>query len=394
METPSSSAHHDIEHLRAIIAAQAEELAQKNDALIRKDDELGIKTALVLSQSQQISTMDRALHAKDRVLHANLRLIEELRAQLALLRKARFGKSSERIEKRIEQLELLLGDMEESQSAATSDASQSDIVSGQPSHAIVGKPSRQPLPDHLPREERLYPAACECADFNCPVCGGTDFLCQGESVREELDYIPASFRIIRHIAPRFVCKGCDGTLDGHIPSPVIERGKLGTGLLAHVVVAKYCDHLPLYRQSQIYAREGIALSRSTMADWVGRISNMVRPLIEKLESHVLSGHTLHGDDTPVNVLAPGLGKTQQARLWAMCVTGAALAIKRRLLFSMPIVLIVRGSIRKAICAILPASCMLMAMQASSRFMRPRIPIINRGLLKRPVLPMYGANSMI
>ena len=135
-------------------------------------------------------------------------------------------------------------------------------------------------------------------------------------ISEVLDYVPASFRVMRHVQRRIVCKGCDTEIKAAMPSPPIERGKPGAGLVAHVLVAKYCDHLPLYRQSEIYAREGVDLSRSTMADWVGRASGLLAPLVDTLRAHVFAGDRLHGDDTPVPVLEPGKGKTKSGRLWA------------------------------------------------------------------------------
>ncbi|POH29893.1 MULTISPECIES: IS66 family transposase zinc-finger binding domain-containing protein [Sinorhizobium] len=196
----------DVESLRAIIAAQAEELAR---------------------QSQKLRSRDT--------------LIEKLKAQLAVLRRARFGASSEKIERSIAQLELALEDIEAAEAEIEVSARG---VSGSREKA---KPSRQPLPDHLPRQEVVHQAACAC-----PVCGGSDF--NGEAVTEVLDYVPASFRVVRHVQPRFTCKGCDNDVKPTMPSLPIERGKPGPGLVAHVLTAKYCDHLPLYRQSEIYAR--------------------------------------------------------------------------------------------------------------------------------------------
>jgi transposase len=130
-----------------------------------------------------------------------------------------------------------------------------------------------------------------------------------------LDYIPASFRVVRHVRRKIVCKGCDTEINAAMPSLPIERGKPGAGLLAHVLVSKYCDHLPLYRQSGIYARENVELSRSTMAHWVGQVSALLAPLIDALRAHVFAGNRLHGDDTPVPVLEPGKGRTKDGRLW-------------------------------------------------------------------------------
>jgi transposase len=137
----------------------------------------------------------------------------------------------------------------------------------------------------------------------------------GEDVTEVLDYVPASFKVIRHVRPKLSCRVCETIVQMPMPSLPIERGKPGPGLLAHVLVAKYADHLPLYRQSSIYAREGVDLERSTLADWVGRSTALLDPLIEALRKDVSASDVLHGDDTSVPVLAPGLGKTKTGRLW-------------------------------------------------------------------------------
>ena len=122
--------------------------------------------------------------------------------------------------------------------------------------------------------------------------------------------------MLRHVRPKFSCRGCEAVTQAPAPSLPIRRGRATAGLLAHVLVAKYADHLPLYRQSEIYAREGLELQRSTLADWVGQSAALLRPLIDALARHVLAGAVLHADDTPVPVLAPGLGKTSTGRLWA------------------------------------------------------------------------------
>ena len=260
------------------------------------DDPVALR-AIIASQAQSLAQKESQLQARDT-------LIEQLQAQLAVLRRARFGASSERIERIIDQLELALEDIE----AAAVEGLPQDVSSrDKPEKA---KPSRQKLPDHLPRQSQIH----EAPDI-CPDCGGSHFLKAGEDVTEVLDYVPASFRVIRHVRPRFICKGCDVTVQAELPSLPIARGKPGAGLVAHVLTAKFCDHLPLYRQSKIYAREGVELSRSTMADWVGRSAALLQPLVEALRAHVLSpnheGGRLHGDDTPVPVLEPHRGKTKQ-----------------------------------------------------------------------------------
>lgn len=131
-----------------------------------------------------------------------------------------------------------------------------------------------------------------------------------------LDYVPGRFRVIRHVRRKLSCGKCEKIVQAAAASRPIAKGLAGPGLLAHVLVSKYCDHLPLNRQSDIYAREGVSLSRSTLADWVGESSALLKPLVEALKAHVLGGNKLHADDTPVPVLCPGRGTTKQGRLWA------------------------------------------------------------------------------
>ncbi len=127
--------------------------------------------------------------------------------------------------------------------------------------------------------------------------------------------VPARFKVIRHVRPKFSCRSCETITQAPMPSRPIERGRPGPGLLAHVLVGKYADHLPLYRQAEIYARDGVELDRSTLADWVGKSAALLRPLVEALGREVMGGERLFADDTPVPVLAPGTGKTRTGRLW-------------------------------------------------------------------------------
>ena len=234
---------------------------------------------------------------------ANALKIAQLEARIAKLRRLQFGRSSEKIAREIEQLELELDELHEDEGvrAAARPASV---------QAVVEKPYRKPLPDHLPREDEVHEPAC-----TCPNCGGA-MRKLGEDVTEVLEYVPASFKVIRHVRPKLTCRICETIVQVPMPSLPIERGRPGPGLLAHVLVAKYADHLPLYRQSGIYAREGVDLERSTLAGWVGRSAALLEPLVAALRKEVMASGVLHGDDTPVPVLAPGLGKTKTGRLWA------------------------------------------------------------------------------
>ena len=177
------------------------------------------------------------------------------------------------------------------------------------SAAETQKPARRPLPDHLPREDTWHPAPC-----TCPSCGGA-LRRIGEDITETLDYVPGRFKVIRHIREKLSCRACDTVVAAPAPDHAIARGRAGAGLLAHIVVSKYDDHLPLYRQAEIFAREGVLLETSTLSGWVGATAAAMQPLIDALAGAVMASDTLHVDDTPVPVLAPGTGKTKTGRLW-------------------------------------------------------------------------------
>ena len=233
--------------------------------------------------------------------------IEHLKFIIAKFRRMQFGRRSEQMDETVAQLELALEELE----CVRGEHGPSDEATATESDARVpAAPRRKPLPDHLPRESVEHRPADDC----CPDCGGA-LKTLGEDVAEVLEYVPASFRLIRHVRPKLACAACDRIVQAAAPNRPIARGLAGPGLLAHVLVAKYCDHLPLYRQSGMYAREGVELERSTLAGWVGQCNALLRPLVAALRSHVLAGDKVHADDTPVPVLAPGEGKTKTGRLW-------------------------------------------------------------------------------
>ena len=241
--------------------------------------------------------------------------IEKLKIQLARLRRQQFGRSSEKIERIIEQLELMLDELETEAAvgpiAGEPMAVASSAVADENESAAVRKksPGRRPLPEHLPRREIVHTPDC-----TCPACGGA-MRKVGEDVSEVLDYIPGRFEVIRHIRPALSCRRCESMVQMPMPSLPVERGRPSAGLLAHILVSKYCDHTPLYRQAGIYAREGVDLDRAVMANWVGKSVWIAAPLVEAISGHVMAATALHGDDTPVPVLAPGAGKTKTGRLW-------------------------------------------------------------------------------
>jgi transposase len=244
--------------------------------------------ALILAQQEELASCDTE--------------IENLKLLILKLKRLQFGRKSEKLDKQIEQLELRLEDLEANQTARPPSAS----TTAQP----VSKPVRRPLPEHLPREVETYAPQQQC----CPDCGRSMRLL-GEDISEILEYVPARFKVIRQVRPKLSCSGCERIVQEPAPSRPIERGLAGPALLAHVLVSKYAHHLPLYRQAEIYEREGVELERSTLADWVGGASRVLAPLVEATRRYVLESAKLHGDDIPVPVLAPGKGKTKTGRLW-------------------------------------------------------------------------------
>jgi len=180
------------------------------------------------------------------------------------------------------------------------------------------KPKRQQLPKHLPREEVIL-----APEKECPKCGKDDFRQIGEDRSEVLEYVPASFKVICYVRPRCACKNCEKIVQAYPASKPIDKGIAGSGLLAHILVQKYCNHLPIYRQSQIYSRENIDLPESTMCGWIGKSVKLLSPLIAELKKEIFAANYLHGDDTTIKVLDPGRGKTKTGRIWVYARDGRA-----------------------------------------------------------------------
>ncbi len=265
-------------------------------------DDVDALRAVIIDLHARLQSRDAALQAREAQLQAGqqelvyLRTwIEKLKLELARLRRMQFGRSSEQLAERIEQLELIVGELE--------------LSAAQPTPVSRSTPVRKPLPEHLPRESVIH-----APDATCPDCG-TLMKRIGEDVAEMLEYLPARFKVIRHVRPKLSCACCQRIVQ--VPAPIrpIDRGLPGPGLLAHVAVSKFADALPLYRQTQIYARVGVELERSTLAGWLGGVAHLVQPLVDALGRYVLMANKLHADDTPVPVLEPGRGVTKTGRLW-------------------------------------------------------------------------------
>jgi transposase len=240
---------------------------------------------------------------------AALRLeIERLKLLLAKMRREQYGQSSERGARIIAQLELQVADLEES---AAEEETAAEIAAPASERAVrsrsTRKPARRPLPAHLPRERIVYPAPCAC-----PKCGGP-VRKLGEDVTETLECEPRRWKVVEHVREKVSCRCCEAISQPPAPSHPIARGRAGPNLLALVLAAKYGQHLPLTRQSAIYAREGVELDVSTLADWVGSSAAGLTSLVLGVRAHVFAAERLHGDDTTVPVLAKE--QTKIGRVW-------------------------------------------------------------------------------
>ncbi len=284
--------------LKALAIELQGELRQQRETLAQQEAELSVLEAEFAAQREKLAEQSEELRTRSEQ-------IEHLKLLVEKLRRTVFGKKSEKIVVHLEQLELELEELETAQAAAET------IADGVlPEAAPKVRPKRKPLPAHLPRQAVTHTPEHKC----CPDCGGS--LKQfGEDVSEQLEYVPESFKVIRHVRPKFACAACERVVEAAAPSRPIERGLAGPALLAHVLVSKFCDHQPLYRQSEMYARQGVEIERSTLAGWVGASSALLDPLVDALREHVLAGRKIHADDTPMPVLAPGTGKTKTGRLW-------------------------------------------------------------------------------
>lgn len=270
-------------------------------------DDVEALHAMVIALQSHNSSIEKTLQVERAKISALDQYIATLEQQLADLRRARYGRSSEQLDENIYQLELILEDLK----ASVSEQREADGAgAAETTEPSKKKPPRQPLPPHLPRETVRHDVDAD----HCGCCGGS-LVEITEDSSEQLEYVPASFRVIKHVRPKYRC-GCDDKIhQAEAPSRPIPRGYAGPGLLAHIAIAKYMDHLPLYRQSAIYSREGVELSRSTLADWIGQICRLLRPLNNALQHYVMQADKIHTDDTPVPVLQPGRKRTKQGRLW-------------------------------------------------------------------------------
>jgi transposase len=288
---PQQLQHMDAQQLRAL----AESLMTK---MIDKD--------------QQIAAHQHSLISKDQEIHFKQTKIDLLTHEIARYKRLQFAAKSEKLhaDQRSlleETLEADLAALEAELKALSPEPAEQADAEGR---APKAKPRRAPLPAHLPRVEVTHePANTQCG------CG-----CQmkriGEDVSEKLDYTPGTFTVERHVRGKWACGACSKLIQAPIPAQIIDKGIPTSNLLADVLVAKYGDHLPLYRLEDIYARAGVPLPRSTLAQWVGQCGVQLQPLVDALKAEMLAHTVLHADETPVEMLKPGTGKTHKAYLWA------------------------------------------------------------------------------
>jgi transposase len=265
-------------------------------------DDIEELKSIIVERENQLAKLQSELANREHEGQLLALLVEKLKLQVARFQRAQYGRSSERFAEQLGQLELLVEELESNQAQAGASTPRQRPSSG------ATEPRRE-LPPHLPRQRVEHSAGCNCA--GC----GTALVKIGEDVSEVLEYVPESFKVIRHVRPKLSCPQCHTIVQAPAPQRPIDRGLLGPNLLAHVLVSKYADHQPLYRQSQIYARQEVELPRSTLADGVGGAARLLVPLVDAVKDYVLQPGKIHADDTPVPVLEPGRGKTKTGRLW-------------------------------------------------------------------------------
>lgn len=275
------------------------------DGLEKLPDDIEALHAALLATRAELAIV-RAQQSDDQALIAHLKL------QIERLNRDRHGPRSERTARLLDQLELTL---EELETSATEDELTAEMAAAKTANGTATvasfsrkRPSRKPFPDHLPRERVVVPGPVACA-----CCGGTRLSKLGEDITETLEVVPKSWKVIQHVREKFSCRDCEKIGQAPAPFHVIARGWAGPSFLAMVLFEKFGQHQPLNRQAERYAREGVPVSLSTVADQVGGCMLALMPLFKCLEAHVLAAERLHGDDTTVPVLAKG--KTSIGRIW-------------------------------------------------------------------------------
>ncbi|CDM41739.1 IS66 family transposase [Ectopseudomonas oleovorans] len=262
--------------------------------------------ALAAQLMQRVESLDQKVETMGKKIHRDQTLIEKLTHEIAQLKRFKFAKRSEQLSP--DQVSLL-DDLIDTDIAAI-EAELEALKPARASTEVRQKPKRTALPPQFPRtliHHEPDNSHCQC---------GCALKRIGEDVSEKLDYTPGVFTVERHIRGKWVCDQCETLIQAPVPAQVIDKGIPTSGLLAHVMIAKFADHLPLYRQESIFGRAGLVIARSTLAQWVGNCGVQLQPLVDALRDAVLAQHVIHADETPVSMLAPGEKKTHRAYVWA------------------------------------------------------------------------------
>ena len=299
VDNAALEAINDVAALRALARAQLVRIAQQEAVLAARDATIEQRDALIAERNRTIATRDLT--------------IQKLSHELARLRRVQFAARSEKMDPG--QRELFEATM--AADIAAVEAELATLQSPAQQAATRRKPQRRTLPADLPREEVIH----EPEHDHCAHCHG-ELVKVGEHVSEKLDVIPMSFKVRRDVYPQYACRHCETIVAEPVAPTIIDGGLAAPGLLAQVAIQKYADHLPLYRQETIFARHGIELSRTTLAEWIGVIGWQLQPLVDRLRAKLLEAPVLHADETPVAQLDPGAGKTKRAYLFAYRSTGS------------------------------------------------------------------------
>lgn len=315
----------EIPKLKSLVSDYQKQIKYQEKTILEKETELSNKSQTITAKEKlirdieldiqkknaEISNKEQDILKKEVEIKFKSNYITQLKQEIAILRRFRFGKKSEQIPST--QLSLLDEAVDEDIAAIEEEL---EILAPTPAkEKTKQKPKRAALPAELPRIEiRHEPHSDTCS------CGCT-MQRIGEDISEKLDYVPGVARVERHIRGKWVCRSCETLVQKPVPAHVIDKGIATTGLLAHVLVAKYSDHLPLYRQEKIFERAGVKIPRSTLAQWVGVCGVRLQPIVDALRTYMLRHDVLHADETPVTMLRPDTGKTtHKAYLWAYATT--------------------------------------------------------------------------
>ena len=265
---------------------------------------------MVAQLMSQVGENAKTIASKDREILYRQTRIDQLTHEMAVLKRWKFGRSREQLDSA---QTSLLDETIDADIAAIEEELEQLAPSAKTNPDTRKQPKRAALPLELPRVEMHHePESTSCTAPGC----GCALKRIGEDVSEKLDYTPGLFTVERHIRGKWACAKCQTLTQAPVPAQIIDKGIATAGLLAQVLVGKYADHLPLYRQEGIFARAGMALPRSTLAQWVGVCGVQLQPLVDALKEEILSHAVLHADETPVAMLKPGNKKTHRAYLWA------------------------------------------------------------------------------